>query len=152
LISSGQIADARIADTIARDGEIVSTVLAGDGTGSGLDADKLDGVDSAGFWKLGGNSGTNVANDYIGTTDGQSFEIRVNGLAALQLMHTGSVTNVIGGSATNMSLDDRGTPFYGTVIMGGQNNTVRSNLSVVGGAAAMSRVRQTPPFHCWRHR
>ena len=43
-ITSGLVADARIAATIARDSEIVPAVLAGDGAGSTLDADLLDGL------------------------------------------------------------------------------------------------------------
>ncbi len=42
-INSGTLADARVAGTIARDNEIMPTVLANDGSGSGLDADGLDG-------------------------------------------------------------------------------------------------------------
>lgn len=37
------------ADTLARDAEIMPTVLANDGSGSGLDADTLDGLDSSSF-------------------------------------------------------------------------------------------------------
>ena len=39
-------ADAQIPATIARDSEIMPTVLANDGTGSGLDVDKLDGMEA----------------------------------------------------------------------------------------------------------
>ena len=42
-ITSGTVADARIASTLARDSEIWPTVLASDGSGSTLDADLLDG-------------------------------------------------------------------------------------------------------------
>ncbi|MBC8414012.1 right-handed parallel beta-helix repeat-containing protein [bacterium] len=42
-ITSGTIADARIASSIARDSEVVNLVKAGDGAGSGIDADLLDG-------------------------------------------------------------------------------------------------------------
>jgi len=48
-ITSGTVADARIATSIARDSEIMPTVLASDGSGSGLDADKLDDLDSSAF-------------------------------------------------------------------------------------------------------
>lgn len=37
------------ADSLARDAEILPTVLANDGSGSGLDADTLDGLDSSDF-------------------------------------------------------------------------------------------------------
>jgi hypothetical protein len=48
-ITSGIVADARIASTLARDSEIMPTVLANDGTGSGLDADLLDGQHATAF-------------------------------------------------------------------------------------------------------
>ncbi len=44
-ITSGTVAEARIDGAIARDNEIMPTVTANDGSGSGLDADKLDGED-----------------------------------------------------------------------------------------------------------
>ncbi len=46
-ITSGTVADARIAATIARDNEITPTVWAHDGAGSGLDADTVDGYEGA---------------------------------------------------------------------------------------------------------
>lgn len=48
-ITSGTVADARIASTLTRDSEVMPTVLAGDGADSGLDADYLDGASSASF-------------------------------------------------------------------------------------------------------
>lgn len=41
-ITSGTVADARIAASIARDNEVLAIVKAGDGSGSGIDADLLD--------------------------------------------------------------------------------------------------------------
>jgi G:T/U-mismatch repair DNA glycosylase len=48
-ITSGTVAEARIAAALARDSEVVDIVLAADGTGSTLDADLLDGQSSAAF-------------------------------------------------------------------------------------------------------
>jgi hypothetical protein len=48
-ITAGTVAESRIDPAIARDSEILPTVLAGDGSGSTLDADLLDGKDSAEF-------------------------------------------------------------------------------------------------------
>jgi hypothetical protein len=48
-ITSGTVAEARIHAAIARDSEIMSTVLTNDGTGSGLDADLLDGLHASTF-------------------------------------------------------------------------------------------------------
>jgi len=48
-ITSGTVDEARVDDQIARDDEIIPTILGDDGPGSGLDADTLDGQDSGEF-------------------------------------------------------------------------------------------------------
>ncbi len=48
-IVSGTVPEERIDSSIARDSEIVTTVLANDGPGSGMDADLLDGKDASQF-------------------------------------------------------------------------------------------------------
>jgi hypothetical protein len=48
-ITSGTVADARIAATVARDSEVFGIVTASDGAGSGLNADLLDGQSSTDF-------------------------------------------------------------------------------------------------------
>jgi hypothetical protein len=48
-IDVGQVGEAFIAASIARDTEILPKVLAGDGPGSGLDADLLDGAHASAF-------------------------------------------------------------------------------------------------------
>lgn len=48
-ITSGTVAEARIDTAIARDNEIMPTVLANDGDSSGLDADLLDGQHASAF-------------------------------------------------------------------------------------------------------
>jgi len=63
-IISGTISEEYIAETIARDSEIMPRVLASDGPGSGLDADTLDGKDSVEF----ADSGHDHNADYVNTT------------------------------------------------------------------------------------
>jgi hypothetical protein len=69
-----------------------------------LNADKLDGIDSAGFWKLAGNAGTSAAN-FLGTTDNRPLNLRVNNSRGLRLAPASDGTNqspnVIGGIADN---------------------------------------------------
>src|SRR5262249_10813567 len=48
-----------------------------------LNADQLDGLDSSGFWKTGGNAGTTAGTNFLGTTDNQALEFKVNGQRAL---------------------------------------------------------------------
>jgi hypothetical protein len=48
-ITSGTVAETRIDGSLTRDGEVMTRVWAADGTGSGLDADQIDGLDSTTF-------------------------------------------------------------------------------------------------------
>jgi hypothetical protein len=48
-ITTGTVEEARIAAALARDSEVVGIVAAADGSGSGLDADQLDGLNSGAF-------------------------------------------------------------------------------------------------------
>jgi hypothetical protein len=48
-ITSGTVAEARIAAQLARDNEVFAIVTTNDGSGSGLDADLLDGLNSTAF-------------------------------------------------------------------------------------------------------
>jgi hypothetical protein len=64
-ITSGTVADARIASSIARDSEVFSLVLASDGSGSTLDADLLDGQHGSFFQNASSiNAGTLGASYY----------------------------------------------------------------------------------------
>jgi hypothetical protein len=48
-VTTGTVAEARIAAALARDAEVVGIVTAADGSGSGLDGDLLDGLSSGAF-------------------------------------------------------------------------------------------------------
>jgi hypothetical protein len=63
---------------------------------SNLNADLLDGFDSASFWKLLGNSGTDPNVNFLGTIDNTNLTIRVNSLAALRLFPDQTVRNDLG--------------------------------------------------------
>ncbi len=73
-VTSGVIAEARIAGAIARDSEITSTVWANAGAGSGLDADLLDGQEGAYYrnWSnlTGVPSGLDDGDDVVTYTAG----------------------------------------------------------------------------------
>jgi hypothetical protein len=66
-ITTGTVADARIDAALTRDTEVMPIVLANDGSGSLLDADKLDGLDSTAF-ALSGH--THPAGGNADTLDG----------------------------------------------------------------------------------
>ena len=55
-VTSGTVAEPRVHGDLARDAEIVPTILAGDGPGSGLDADLLDGNEATAFAPAAGSA------------------------------------------------------------------------------------------------
>src|SRR6185503_16831217 len=72
--------------------------FAGDGSGlTGVHAITLGGLGVGSFWRLDGNAATTSAN-FLGTTDDQPLELRVNNLIGFRLdpVFDGSV-NVVGG-------------------------------------------------------
>ncbi len=66
-------------------------------------------------WALTGNSGTNPANHFIGTTDNQPLVLKANSTAALTLSFASNSNNVLGGSSANSI----GGSVRGTIVLGG---------------------------------
>jgi hypothetical protein len=114
-------------------------------------------VSGSADWKLGGNAGTTPATDFVGTTDRQALELRVNNLRALRLEpNTNGAPNVIGGAPVNFvtpgaigatiggggALDSSGSTYSNTItawfgtISGGEENTVNASTATIGGGAA----------------
>ncbi len=106
---------------------------------------------STGFWSLGGTAGTNPLFDYIGTSDNQAFEIRVNGVHALRFEpNIGDMPNIIGGYYGNYvnagvmasTIGGGGVPYFpnfvsgilGTVSGGGGNSAGQEG-TVAGGSS-----------------
>jgi hypothetical protein len=55
------------------------------------------------FWQTTGNSGTTPLNHFLGTTDNQALELRVNNARALRVEPRPAAPNLIGGSSANAS-------------------------------------------------
>src|SRR5208282_672152 len=74
-------------------------------------------------WNLTGNSGTTPGVDFIGTTDDQDLELKVDGELALSLQPTefANEPNLIGGSSLNSAGG------FGDTIAGGYQNGIISN-------------------------
>ncbi|MBX3052418.1 MAG: hypothetical protein KF753_13120 [Caldilineaceae bacterium] len=74
-INAGTLADGNIAASITRDGEVMGIVTGNDGSGSGVDADLLDGIDSAGFASAGHtHTGATIQDGTITSDDIQDLE------------------------------------------------------------------------------
>lgn len=126
------------------------TGLSLDGTTFSLNTSYVD----QNYWSQGGNSGTNPSVDFIGTTDANALEIKVNSNRALRIEPTSSVPNVVGGYVSNEAAsgvmgafvggggnpDDGGSRKFNKVydhfgtIGGGVGNTAGSNNGVVDDA------------------
>jgi hypothetical protein len=76
--------------------------FAGDGAGlTGVNAEALEGFGAAGFWQLAGNAGTTPGADFLGTTDTNALELKVNSQRAFRLEPTTNSPNLIGGWSNN---------------------------------------------------
>ena len=81
-------------------------------------------------WQLTGNAGTQAGINFIGTTDAQPLEIKVNGQRIWRFEKDPFGARIIGGLSNNI-----GTNSGVSVISGGHFNNIASNCedSVVGG-------------------
>ncbi len=114
--------------------EILPTILGADGAGSGLDADLLDGKQANQLWSTSGNSSTTPGTNFLGTTDTNSFEIKVNSTRAIRIEPTGFSPNIIGGYSGNSV----GSNWGSTISGGGSDlspNRVTNNYSTIGGGS-----------------
>ncbi|MBC7226200.1 MAG: tail fiber domain-containing protein [Thermoflexales bacterium] len=132
---------------------------------TGVPSGFADGVDDTG-WSLTGNSGTTPGTHFLGTTDNQALEFKVNGQRVLRLEPNGFSPNVIGGYSGNsvgagvggatiggggyLASPNSVTGWYGTVgggwsntaggnqatIAGGRGNTTNGDDATVGGGAS----------------
>jgi hypothetical protein len=98
-ITSGTVAEARIDAAIARDDEVMPTVLANDGTGSGLDADLLDGLEGSAFASI------SHGHDH-GTLSGRTDDDHA------QYFHLSQNESVSGRPAFNGGTSGSSSPFY----------------------------------------
>lgn len=126
--------------TITPSGNILTIASTGGGSG----------------WSLTGNAGTTSGTNFLGTTDNQALEIKVNGTRALRLEPTAGSPNVIGGDTSNSVagtirgatiggggaagfshevLDDYGTISggYDNLVGDGIGTTVDHGYATVGG-------------------
>ncbi len=113
-ITSGTVADARIASSIARDSEIMPTVLANDGPGSGLNADFVDGQHASAFLTSESDTLQSVCNRGNTTSTGMQVggQLRVDTMLQLDsagFMFTNNSTTA-GGSGSIVWSETAGNP------------------------------------------
>jgi hypothetical protein len=113
-LNAGTVPDARLGATVARTNQV---------------------------WLLGGNSGTTPLTHFLGTSDNQPLELKVNGKRILRLEPNpggGDAGNIIGGHISNrIELPTGGSAILGGGFAGGPN-VIRpsSSGSFIGGGSA----------------
>ncbi|MBN1268467.1 MAG: hypothetical protein JXB04_02685 [Kiritimatiellae bacterium] len=82
------------------------------------------------FWKTDGNTGTTPGTHFVGTTDNQPLDLRVNNTRAFRLQPIpGNTPHVIGGASDNACAAG-----YGGTIGGGAANTITgAAYGIIGG-------------------
>ena len=90
-------------------------------------------LNAANAWALLGNAGTTPGTNFLGTTDNQALELRVNGARALKLEPNAASPNLIGGFSGNSATSG----VVGASISGGGKsgglNKVTDDYGTVGG-------------------
>ncbi len=89
-------------------------------------------------WSLSGNAGTDPATHFIGTTDDQPLELKVNGVRAFRIEPNVNGPNIVGGDATNQVIGD----VYGATICGGYRNSASGWDSTIGGGYLNSATKE----------
>ena len=144
-ISGGALLNSVLPTSPSFSGTVSANQISGNGANvTNVNAVLLNGKSAANFWQTGGNAGTSPTNgNFLGTTDNQPLELRINNQRALRLEPTAygfgtGFVNVIGGSPGNYM--PPGT--VGCVIAGGgginafsqpASNTVSGFTSFLGG-------------------
>src|SRR5688572_24357591 len=100
------------------------------GTTLALDTNYTD----ARYWTLSGNSGTIGGTHFIGTTDAQPLDFRINNSRVLRLDYVNASPNFIGGYPLNTIGPGLSGAFIGSGGREGQINEVNANYAaIVGG-------------------
>lgn len=126
-VSTNQIGDLQVTTAKIGDSQVTSAKIA-DGT-----IDTADLAPAARGWLLGGNGGTTPGTNFVGTTDNQALELKVNGARALRLEPRSSAANVIGGHASNYVNANASNATIGGGGASGKANRVTDNYGTVGG-------------------
>lgn len=86
-------------------------------------------------WLLNGNSGTNPATNFLGTTDEVSLTLRVSDTIALRLEPTSGTPNLIGGYSGNSTTSGVKGGIIGGGGFSGAANRVTDDYATIGGGA-----------------
>ncbi len=103
------------------------------GSGVAATVARSDHTHDAAYWRLAGNSSTNPTTHFLGTTDNQALELRVNNARALRLEPNATSPNLIGGYSGNSVTGGVVGATIGGGGAAGSVNRVTDNYGTVGG-------------------
>ena len=130
-LTSGTVPDARLSANVSRLGPSVESAEIADGTIGPVDLNAA--AFNTTFWRATGNAGTTAGTHFVGTTDNQPLELRVNNSRVLRLEPNANSPNVIGGYSGNLV----GPGYYGSVIAGGGSqyspNSIFTDYATIAG-------------------
>ena len=139
-VSAAQIAGGTIGNSVlpvspSFSGAVQAVSYTGNGANvTNVNAAKLQGLGSAGFWQTAGNAGTTPAGSFLGTSDNQSLVLKANGQQVMRFDPTTDTANVIGGYSNNVIQAGA----FAAVIAGGGSafNGLQSNSITTSGSYA----------------
>jgi hypothetical protein len=116
--------------------------FSGNGAGvTGVSAASLNGLGAANFWQTAGNSGTAPGINFLGTTDNQPLEFRVNNKPGLRLQ-SGNAATLIGSAPPGLqgAISILGGLDVNSITSGAQGATIAG-----GGAVTYINAAPNPP-------
>lgn len=131
LLNGQPVLSGLVSNTSIADASVTSAKIA-DGTVTAADVNSASFSNT--FWNVGGNAGTRVETHFLGTTDNEPLEVKVNNSRVLRLEPTlGGNPNIIGGAANNVV----GVGATSATIAGGKFNGIGQYTldCVVGGGS-----------------
>lgn len=106
-------------------------------TGINQDGSVTTAIDAgASAWNLTGNSGTTPGTNFLGTTDNQALELKVNNSRALRIEPNSTSPNVIEGQSDNSVTVGAVAATIGGGGVSGFGNLVTDDYGTVGGGLA----------------
>jgi hypothetical protein len=139
-LASGTVPEARLSANVSLLGQSIESGEITDGTIEAADVNAAS--FNTTFWRAEGNAGTTAGTHFLGTTDNQPLELKVNNQRALRLEpNTNGAPNVIGGAPWNFV----GAGVVGATIGGGgatnylgaaYTNSVLGDFGTIGGGLA----------------
>jgi hypothetical protein len=139
IATAGKVANSALSTSVSLLGQTIESAEIADGTIAAGDVNAAS--FNTTFWRTAGNSSTTAGVNFLGTTDDEPLELKVNGLRAFRLEPNAEIApNIIGGASVNWVAPD----VVGATIGGGgtlnylglgfaESNSIRSDFGTIGG-------------------